>query len=214
MPPVMIIVLDTISLVKFCIIEIGTLKVIEWMRKDFKIITSPKAYQDGRRHITRSDNQEAEMIYHRMKDIQHADLSPCLDYVTECLSEMKEGDKVDEGEKTALALAVRTALSEKEYVLFITDDYKALNPIKKVLSIHGVGVAKSGFYILRQIGMLNSSEIAIEDVDVALRSLQNELRDNGKPGALQQKPDRLYADNAKMLDRLRGKAATRSQCRK
>lgn len=209
---VMKIIIDTISLVKFCIIEINDIRIIEWLNKNFDVHTTPKVYEDGWNHIISSNNEEAQRVYHGVGHIQHPGCHLCLDYVEECLGEINESGKVDEGEKTALALAMHISFTESEHVLFVTDDYKALTVIREIMQIHGIGSAESGFYMLRQVGMLNSTDIAVTDIEIASRSLQSELRDNDQPADIEQKPDTLFAQSVQMINYLRGKGATRSQC--
>jgi len=207
------VVIDTVSLVNLCFIEIGDFRAIEWLINEFDVLTTSKVYKDGLSYINQSDDEEAHDIYTtKISEIRY-DENSCNKYVDQVLSEVEESQEVDRGEKTALSLALRLSMRDSIYVVFVTDDYKALGPISEVLADHGCGVAVTGFYVIRQIGMLNSRHISIEEIEIASRSLMSGVRDSDEGTHTLQKPEKLFVQSFERINNLRGKGAARSQCR-
>jgi hypothetical protein len=116
--------------------------------------------------------------------------------------------RVDEGEKIAAALALELSRFCRQYVVLVTDDYKAKAPLEEICYVDQIGIIRNAYDLLLFLGSRHSDELSFTEIETALLQLTQLLRDNTIPAArISQKPDELRND---YLNILRQKKLTRA----
>jgi len=210
-------ILDTISLVKLCQLELGSKKAIEWLIEDFQVSIPKKVFEDGRRHISEADDEEAQAVFFRnvQQYVHYGKYNSCEKLIAECgitaLWQYASGEDkphVDEGERVAAALALRLGYEYRQYVIFVTDDLKAIPLLKMILGgiSYQVGSVKNSYDLLLFLASRHPDEFPPNGMEIPLRQLNYLLRNNSPDAEPHQKPDELlgkYLDTLKKLSHQR-----------
>lgn len=186
-------VFDTISLVKLCQLELGPRRAIEWLLEDFAVWIPQKVFDDGKRHLSDDDDERTAFFNAVLSHVaRKAD-----DFFEECIDQHvrhlppDERPRIDEGEGIATALALEISRFCKQYVVLVTDDYKAEPLLRQICSTDQIGITRTAYDLLLFLRSRHSDELPIEEIEAALRELARLLRDNSKPAHIPQKPDEL-----------------------
>ena len=212
-------IIDTISLVKLCRLELGNKRAIEWLLEDFCIFIPRKVFEEGRRNIknvnvgkeakagnkyqkgkTPHRNIKNVSIHEEREDtkkflkiaqdcVHNGNMDACIELISRCVQEQKF--KIDEGEKIAAALALKMSLVHRQFIIFLTDDFRAIEPLEKLLNIYKIGKVINSYDILIFLLAHHPVELKPEDVEIALKGLTQLLRNNDMPAYEEQKPDDL-----------------------
>ena len=186
-------IIDTMSLVKLCQLELGPKRAIEWLLEDFAVWVPKKVFDDGK-HKLSDDDDEQTVFFNAVlpRVVGKAD-----DFFEECMSQHvrrlppDKRPRVDEGEKIATALALELSRFYKQYVVLVTDDYKAEPLLGEICNIDQIGIIRNAYDLLLFLRSRHSDELSIDEIEIALRELARLLRDNSKPAYILQKPDEL-----------------------
>lgn len=186
-------IFDTMSLVKLCQLELGPKRAIEWLLEDFVIWIPKKVFDDGKHNLS-DDDDERRVFFDTVlpRVMEKAD-----DFFEECMNRHvrrlppDQRPRVDEGEEIATALALELSRFYKQYVVLVTDDYKAEALLGEICSIDQIGIVRNAYDLLFFLRSRHSDELSIDEIEVALRELARLLRDNSKPAHVPQKPDKL-----------------------
>jgi len=195
-------IIDTMSLVKLCQLELGPKRAIEWLLEDFAVWIPKKVFDDGKRNLS-ADDDERTVFFNAVlpRVVGKAD-----DFFEECMSQHVRRlppDKrpcVDEGEKIATALALELSRFYKQYVMLVTDDYKAEPLLRQICSTDQIGITRNAYDLLLFLRSRHPDELPIEEIEAALRELAHLSRDNSKPARIRQEPDELRDQYIEILN--------------
>lgn len=207
-------IVDTISLVSLCRLELGSRRVLEWLLDDFDVSIPPKVFNDAASYIrdmrriddeTQIDDEAQSIFFRRLPQLVHRNTMVSCDYFLS----RRIGDLppeftryVHEGERIATALALKLSRSFKQYILLVTDDLKALEPLYIILDRNQIGIVKTSYDMLLFFASRHMIELSPEEIEIALRGLNYLLRDNSKPAHVPQKPDELLDKYLAMISKL------------
>lgn len=192
--------LDTVSLVRLCQLELGFRRAMEWLIDDLHVCLPDKVFEEGRLQLASADEQsfyfstvQPRVIYDRDKNYEsiferHVDRLPA-----------GEKAKVDEGEKGAASFALELSRAHNQYVIFVTDDYKAASSLRDILRYDQVGLIKNSYELLLFLASRHPKELSLGELDRALRQLNQLLRNNHLPATKEQKPDELLLEYLNVL---------------
>lgn len=192
--------LDTVSLVRLCQLELGVRRAVEWLIDDFHVCLPDKVFEEGRLKLASADEQsiyfsvvQPQVIHNRNKDYdsifgRHVDrLSP------------EEKSDLDEGESRAASFALDLSRAHNQYVVLVTDDYKAAPSLRKILQDDQIGLIKNSYELLLFLASRHPEELPLGNLDKALRDLNVLLRNNDLPASKEQKPDELLLEYLNVL---------------
>lgn len=200
-------VIDTVSLVRLCQIELGQKRVIEWILEDFTLAIPQTVFDEGRRNITNDDDIAHTLFFNDIQThIDYSDLrycKNCLDNYLEILT-IQERRCVDEGEAIAAGLALKLSFVHKGIVLLVTDDFKAIPHLENFLGVYHAGIVKNSYSLLLFLSVSHYGDFSVEDTVNALKDLNSVLRNNDlKVSQHSQKPDELLEEAVKNINRYR-----------
>jgi hypothetical protein len=195
-------IFDTVSLVKLCQLELGLRRAIEWLLDDFAIWIPQKVFDDGKRNLS-DDDDERTVFFNAVlpRVVGKAD-----DFFKECMNRHvrrlppDKRPRVDEGEEIATALALELSRFCKQYVVLVTDDYKAEPLLRQICNTDQIGITRNAYDLLLFLRSRHSDELPVEEVEAALRELARLSRDNSKPAHIRQEPDELRDQYIKILN--------------
>jgi hypothetical protein len=196
-------IFDTVSLVKLCQLELGPKRAIEWLLDDFSVVIPKKVFDDGGHNLS-DDDDERTVFYGKVSSqvVATAD-----DFFEECIGRHVEQllpcqrSCIDEGEKVAIALALEFSRFCRQYVVLVTDDYKACPLLEQICGLEQIGIVRNAYDLLLFLGSRHSDQLSVEEIEIALRELAYLLRNNSDPVAKQlQKPDELREQYISILN--------------
>lgn len=186
-------VIDTNSLVRLCQLELGSQRAIEWILEDFWVRIPSKVFEECQSNLS-TDASERKVFFEK--------ITSCVDYenntaydqlfaqqVAPLTSERRSS--IDEGEAKAAAYALRISRYHTQYVVFITDDYKAANSLDDLLREDQIGTVKNSYDLLLFLRSRHPELFPTGTMEVALNELNRLLRDNSATAGPFQKPDEL-----------------------
>lgn len=177
-------VTDTGALVNLCRLELGTKRAIEWVLEDFCVCVPQKIFDEGRVYLP-YDDDEGRTIYFNAVQGQVRNLSAsCEEIIDRQVDSLppKEKSKIDAGEKKAAALTYEFSRIQKQYVLFVTNDFKAIPPLDVVFARTQTAFIKNAFDLLFFIASRHPDEIPLDELGIAIRELNRMIRDPDKDG--------------------------------
>lgn len=197
-------ILDTISLVGLCRLELDSRRAIEWLVDDFDVSIPQKVFDDALRYIQVDD--ETQSIFFRTvpPPVHYNTMVSCEQFLSRRIRSLPPQfiPQVDEGERAAAALALRMSRSLKQYTLLVTDDLKALDPLCITLDRHQIGIVKTSYDMLLFLASRHMIELPLEAIEIALKELNQLLRDNSRAARDSQKPDELLDKYLSILPEL------------
>lgn len=208
------IVIDATSLTAICKVDMGDMRVIEWLIDESELYITSEVLGEASRYIESSEDEEAENIYYeKLYDPVDKNKNKCEEYADFCISKIENGgEKIDSGEYSALCLALRMCFCHKKYVIYVTDDMDAYEVVNKILCEHGRGHAMTGFEIIKSIGFSNRGKITINEIVTTLKSLNAELRNNSSSAPKHQEPDKIATRSINCVRELRGSTSSFLYC--
>jgi hypothetical protein len=96
-------------------------------------------------------------------------------------------------------LAQPLSRAHGQYVIFVTDDYKAASSLQNILRDDQIGLVKNSYELLLFLASRHPEQLSLGELDKALRQLNRLLRNNDLPAAKMQKPDELLLECLKIL---------------
>jgi hypothetical protein len=196
-------IFDTVSLVKLCQLELGPKRAIQWLLEDFAVWVPQKVFDDGKHNLP-TDDDDARTVFFNAVLPRVADRVD--DYFEERMNEHvnylppEAKPRVDAGEKIATALALELSRFWGQYVVLVTDDYKAQPLLEEVCDTDQIGIVRNAYDLMLFLGSRHSDELAAVEVETAIKQLAYLLRDNSKPAHVAQKPDELRDNYLKILN--------------
>jgi hypothetical protein len=186
-------IFDTVSLVKLCQIELGPKRAIEWLLEDFAVRIPEKVFADGKPYLSDDDDERTVFFGAVLPCVVDKADDTFEEYMSEHVERLSPDKRpqVDEGERVATALALELSRLCRQYVVFVTDDYRAKPILEGICDVDQIGVVRNAYDLLLFLSSRHSDELPIEEVEAALRELARLLRDNTKPAHFAQKPDEL-----------------------
>lgn len=193
-------VLDTVSLVRLCQLELGVRRAVEWLIDDFHVCLPGKVFEEGRLKLASADEQsiyfsvvQPQVIHDRNKDYdtifgRHVDRLP-----------PKEKSNLDEGESRAASFALELSRTHNQYVVLVTDDYKAAPSLRKILQDDQIGLIKNSYELLLFLASRHPEQLPLGNLDKALRDLTVLLRNDKLHAPTEQEPDKLLAEYLRVL---------------
>lgn len=177
-------VTDTGALVNLCRIELGAKRAIEWVLEDFCVCVPKKIFDEGTKYIPYDDFEGRTVYFNKIKSqvrISSASYEKIMDRQVDSLPP-KERLEIDAGEKKAAAVTFEFSRIQKQYVLFVTNDFKAIPPLNIVFERTQTAFIKNGFDLLFLIVSRHPAEIPLEDLGIAIRELNRMIRDPNTDG--------------------------------
>ena len=140
-------IIDAISIVALCRIEIGLKRAMEWLLDDFAICLWKEAWDEARRHVPKLDDEEAKRLF--LTDCQLHSYRENLSEAIEFLDpHVKSFGKIDKGERESASLALELSRLHPQYVILVTDDFRAHPVIFNAFREHQIGGVYSSYDLL------------------------------------------------------------------
>lgn len=186
-------VLDTVSLVKLCQLELGTQRAIEWILDDFSVHVPQKVHEECLNNLP--DDAEVRKVYfekvaERVDYEGNATYDHLLGRQVERLKPSQQS-KIHEGEAQAAAFALKLCHRHVQYVVLVTDDRKATDPLVALLLEDQIGSVKNSYDLLLFLRSRHPEELPVGVIDVALRELSTSIRNNSPDADKFQEPEEL-----------------------
>lgn len=167
-------VIDTCSLLYAAQIQLKNHKIFDWILDRYQVYICPKVKTEcinniQKGHVVLDDPENFKRIV--TEHLFKYDFQECLTYLDEYCSkkEIFKFQKVQEGERQSLALALFLSINLREPVILLTDDLDALEVFNTILGQQKFGIAKA---LPDFIVTLFQSTESLEDY-VAGRAFQN-----------------------------------------
>ncbi len=193
-------VFDTVSLVRFCQLELRFRRAVEWLIDDFYVCVPQKVFEEGRLQLTSTEERKVYFKLVRpwvVYDRNHNYDSVFGRHVDRLSSQEKSS--IDEGEAKAAAFALELSRIYNQYVVLVTDDYKAIPSLEKILRNDQVGLVKDSYELLLFLFSRHPKEIPLGELEAALRELTRLLRNNALPAAEEQVPDTRLLEYLRLI---------------
>lgn len=187
-------ILDAISLVKLCQLELGLRRAIEWLLEDFDVSIPQKVFNEGRSNIHATDDDAAALFFTAVQSrVHYESIESCDQIIKRQVKSLpvQERTEIHNGERVAAALALKLSYSYKQYVVFVTDDLDAVSPIEKILDRDQIGLVKNSYDLLLFLASRHLGELTLDVVEIALKQLNYLLRNNSPDAPKYQEPDEL-----------------------
>ncbi|RMG31696.1 MAG: hypothetical protein D6732_14420 [Methanobacteriota archaeon] len=187
---------------KLCQLELGPKRAIEWILEDFEIFIPQKVFDDGRANLLDTDDETRIIFFQRVQNqVYYEDITACEELMRDYVHRLPPPDRthIDEGERIATALALRLSYECRQYVVLVTDDFKAIEPLRRILEEHQIGLIKNSFDLLLFLAGRYRDVLVPEEVEIALRQLTHLLRDNTPTAPKHQKPDEVLESSRTFL---------------
>jgi hypothetical protein len=218
-------VFDTDSLIRLCLLELGTRRVIEWLLDDFTVRIPKIVFDEGLANIGKNlieaqraygnDDETGDLL---VQDIDHVKTffrnrvdklvqrkkPKASEKLISSRVPAQHKSNVHRGEKSAAALALELAYSHRQYVVFVTDDLSASEPLEAILSDCQVGMLKNSFDLLLFLATRHrhTRKLTLRQVQIALKQLNYISRDNSPSAPANQDPDVLWRRYAREVEKL------------
>lgn len=137
-------IIDAISIVALCRIEIGLKRAIEWLLDDFAISLCEAALDEAERHIKGLDDEEAKYLFFRIKTYKEK-LRNAIEFLD---PHVKNFGRIHKGERKSASLALELSRLHPQYVILVTDDFRAHCVIGDVFRKHQIGNVYSSYDLL------------------------------------------------------------------
>ena len=185
-------VLDTVSLVRLCQLELGVRQAVEWLIDDFHVCLPPRVFDEGKPHLTSDEERSVyfRAVLPRVIYDRNQGYDSLLDAHVDRLPAEKQSS-IDEGETKAAAFALELSRIYDQYVVLVTDDYRSIPSLEAILLNDQVGSIKNSYELLLFLGSRHPEELPAGELEAALRDLTRLLRNETLPKSVRQKPDEL-----------------------
>lgn len=167
-------IVDAISIVALCRIEIGFKRAIQWLLDDFAIFLSEEAWDEARRHVPKLDDDEAKRLFFIdcKSHIYWKDLSETIDFFD---PHIESFGKIHNGERESASLALETSRLRTHYVILVTDDFDAHPVILPAFIEHQVGSVYSSYDLLLFIYTRHNKHITRDRCESSIKELTHIL---------------------------------------
>ena len=189
-------VTDTGALVNLSRIKIARRRAIEWVLEDFCLLIPQKIFDEGKRNFTRRDNKGRIFYFTTIQQRIYA-MGEVCEIVIEQQVEGLEADlksKIDSGEQKAAAFAFELSRKRNQYVLFVTNDFKAIPSLNQIFTTTQSAFVKNAYELLVFLASRHPSEISLGEIEIAIRELNRMERDSTKDDDVPMTPDEYMAD--------------------
>lgn len=177
-------VTDTGALVNLCRIELGAKRAIEWVLEDFCVCVPQKIFDEGRVYLPYDDYEGRKIYFNDVQSQMRISSASCEKIIDRQVDSLppKEKSKIDQGEKKAAAVTYEFSRIQKQYVLFVTNDFKAIPPLNEIFANTQTAFIKNAFDLLFLVASRHPSEIPLDELGIAIRELNRMIRDPDKDG--------------------------------
>lgn len=103
----------------------------------------------------------------------------------------EQQSRIHEGETKAGAFALQLSHRHTQYLIFVTDDYKAIDSLRHLLREDQIGSVKNSYDLLLFLRSRHSNMLSAGATEVALKDLTQLLRNNSSTAPAFQKPDEM-----------------------
>lgn len=140
-------VLDADSIVIGFVLELGGIKLIDWLSRIFQIYIPFFVIKQELKKTSKDYNVDVEEIRRKLyalnvKVIANEYFSHCLDFAENWLNESDLS--IDDGERFCLALSLYLSRNFNDFVFLITDDFRARSKaLDEFVDMQKIGVALS-----------------------------------------------------------------------
>jgi hypothetical protein len=197
-------IIDTGALINFCRIELGGRLAIEWVLQDFCVLIPKKIFDEGCPYA--SFQSYAHLYFSTIKTYVRPVTETCEVIIDDIIESLPQGQRtlIDDGERMGAAFAFEMSRQQVQYVVFITNDFKATPPLTKMFDLMQVGMLRDAYDILVFLASRHPNEIPLGQLDVALRDLNSIVRDSSKPAAAEtQVPDEILLRHLQNINQFR-----------
>lgn len=187
---------DTGTLVSLLEIELGPLRAIEWLLDAAPICITEKVFEEAQRNVPLSDDDARRLLFDRIQPlIVRDDIRLAEAHLSRHVRDRGNSAEqaVDEGEKSAAALAMHLCWQGQRYVALATDDFKAADHIKPIFDLEQVGIVVSSYDLVCFLWSRFPGMLTDRDADTAIRDVTQRLlgeRGPSEQGAGHSVPER------------------------
>lgn len=140
-------IIDAISIVALCRIEIGPKRAMRWLLDDLVVSLWKEACDEAERYIKRLDDEEAKYLF--FTDCRLQTYKEKLESAIEFLDpHVRNFGRIHKGERESASLALQLSRLHTQYVILVTDDFRAHCVISDAFIKHQVGGVYSSYDLL------------------------------------------------------------------
>ena len=193
-------IIDAVSIVALCRIEIGLKRAIEWLLDDFAIRVWKAAWDEAQKHVPKLDDDEAKRLFFITCPgyMYPGNLSEAIEFLD---PHVKSYGRIGKGERECASLALEMSRLQTQYVILVTDDFKAHPVISPAFMEHQVGSVYSSYDLLTFI-YTRHREISPVHYEHSIRDLTSILlEDQPRDWEMMQTPEEKALEYLKLLER-------------
>jgi len=196
-------VIDTGALVNLCRVELGTRRAIDWILNDFCVVIPGAIFDEGKHLVSPTDPDEHAHYFTVILALVRSTNPTCEIIMDDQVSHLPPAEriKIDAGEKAAAAFAFEASRVHKQYVLFVTNDFSASDPLKTIFSNVQLGILRDAYDALEFIASRHPEEIPPKALEIALRELNAMVRDPDLSLQETSIPDQVLARHLQTLQK-------------
>jgi hypothetical protein len=195
-------IIDTGALIDLCKVELSGRLAIEWVLQDFCFLIPKKIFDEGCPYA--SFESYANLYFSTIKGFVRACSETCEMIIDEQIESLPKDFKkglIDAGERIGAAFAFEMSRQEVQYVIFVTNDFKASPPLRYMLNLMQIGMLKDAYDILVFLASRHPNEIPLRRLDEALRHLNSVVRDSSIPASEGQVPDEILLRHLQIINK-------------
>jgi len=197
-------IIDTGALIDLCKIELGGRLAIEWVLEDFCVLIPREIFAEGCPYA--SFTSFANLYYSTIKALARPVAETCEVIIDDQIEALPRDQKtlIDSGERMGAAFSIEMSRRQVQYVVFITNDFKATPPLQEIFDLLQIGMLRNAYDILVFLASRHPNEIPLGVLDTALRDLNSIVRDSSKPStAAAQIPDGFLLHHLQTISEFR-----------
>ena len=195
-------VIDTGALVNLCRVELGAKRAIEWVLDDFCVLIPQLVFNEGKIYL--SDDADERRLYfddvqslvQKIEEIAEIALDELIDHLPPPMK-----SRVDAGEKAAAAFGFEISRRYRQYILMVTNDFKATEPLQVVFSNAQIGFLRDAYDLLVFVASRHPNDLPLRTLEVALRDLNSMVRDPNISRDVPSTPDEVLAKHLQLLNK-------------
>jgi len=163
-------IIDAVSIVALCRIEIGLKRAIEWLLDDFAIRLWKAAWDEAQKHVPKLDDDEAKRLFFMTcpSYMYPGNLSEAIEFLD---PHVKSYGRIGKGERECASLALEMSRLQTQYVILVTDDFKAHPVISPAFMEHQVGNVYSSYDLLTFIYTRHPRDITRVSYEYSIKDL-------------------------------------------
>lgn len=139
-------IIDAISIVALCRIEIGLKRAMEWLLDDLAISLCKTALDEAEPYISKLDDEEAKRVFTACQlSSYRGNLKKAIEFLD---PHVKNFGRIGPGERESASLALELSRLHTQYVTLVTDDFRAHPVIGEAFCKHQIGGVYSSYDLL------------------------------------------------------------------